>query len=194
MKLLVINNLNSGYGEGAVYDFVRAIARDGDEVCLRSTDGSTDVTTMLDDAPSFDAVIASGGDGTVAAVSYVLANTSIPVLPFPAGTANLLALNLQSPNEPHALAKMVRAGLTLDFDLGEITVGDQSFGFVIMAGAGYDAAIMRDAKPHKRIWGPDGLLFCRTRKRDPAKVSFLHRTRWKTHRKRRAGNTVSELR
>lgn len=154
MKLLVINNLNSGYGEGAVYDFVRAIARDGDEVCLRSTDGSTDVTTMLDDASSFDAVIASGGDGTVAAVSYVLANTSIPVLPFPAGTANLLALNLQSPNEPHALAKMVRTGLTLDFDLGEMTVGDQSFGFVIMAGAGYDAAIMRDAKPHKRIWGP----------------------------------------
>lgn len=154
MKLLVINNINSGYGEGAVYDFIRSFVHDGDEVCLRSTDGSTDVTTMLDDASDFDAVIASGGDGTVAAVSYVLANSGIPILPFPAGTANLLALNLQSPNEPHALAKMVRADLKLDFDLGEVEVDGKSFGFVIMAGAGYDAAIMRDAKPHKRVWGP----------------------------------------
>ena len=104
MKLLVINNLKSGYGEGAVYDFIRSFASDGDEVCMRSTDGSTEVATMLYDADRFDAVVASGGDGTVAAVSYALAGSGIPVLPFPAGTANLLALNLQYPNEPHALA------------------------------------------------------------------------------------------
>ena len=151
MKLLVINNLKSGYGEGAVYDFIRSFVSDGDEVCMRSTDGSTEVATMLYDADRFDAVVASGGDGTVAAVSYALAGSGIPVLPFPAGTANLLALNLQSPNEPHALAKMIRAGLMLDFDLGEMEVAGKSFGFVIMAGAGYDAAIMRDAK---RVWGP----------------------------------------
>ena len=154
MKLLVINNLKSGYGEGAVYDFIRSFVSDGDEVCMRSTDGSTEVATMLYDADRFDAVVASGGDGTVAAVSYALSGSGIPVLPFPAGTANLLALNLQSPNEPHALAKMIRAGLMLDFDLGEMEVAGKSFGFVIMAGAGYDAAIMRDAKPHKRVWGP----------------------------------------
>ena len=32
VKLLVINNLASGFGEGAVYDFIRSFARDGDEV------------------------------------------------------------------------------------------------------------------------------------------------------------------
>ena len=42
MKLLVLNNLASGYGEGAIYDFVRSFAADGDEVCLRSTDGTTE--------------------------------------------------------------------------------------------------------------------------------------------------------
>ena len=142
MKLLIINNLASGYGEGAVYDFIRSLARDGDEVCVRSTDGTPDLRGMLDDASSFDAVVASGGDGTVATVSYLLAGTGIPILPFPAGTANLLALNLASPNEPHALAKILRAGATLDFDLGEIEVQGQRFGFGIMAGAGYDALIM----------------------------------------------------
>ena len=154
MKLLIINNLVSGYGEGAIYDFIRSFVRDSDEVCIRSTDGTTDLRTMLDDAPGFDAVVASGGDGTVATVSYLLANTGIPVLPFPAGTANLLALNLASPNEPHALAKMLRAGRTLDFDLGEIEVGGKRFGFGIMAGAGYDAAIMHGAEPAKRLLGP----------------------------------------
>lgn len=158
VKLLVINNLASGFGEGAVYDFIRSFARDGDEVCLRSTDGSTDVGALLDGASSFDAVVASGGDGTVATVSYLLANTGIPVLPFPAGTANLLALNLAEPMEPHALAKMVREGRTLDFDLGEMEVDGKKFGFGIMAGAGYDAAIMHGAEPAKRLFGPMAYL------------------------------------
>ncbi|MDN4510281.1 diacylglycerol kinase family protein [Gordonibacter sp. RACS_AR49] len=154
MKLLVINNLASGFGEGSVYDFIRSFARDGDEVCVRSTDGTTDVRDLLGDAEEFDAVVASGGDGTVANVSYRLANTGVPILPFPAGTANLLAANLASPMEPHALAKLVREERTLDFDLGEIEVDGQRFGFGIMAGAGYDAAIMHGAAPAKRLLGP----------------------------------------
>ena len=80
-------------------------------------------------------------------------------MPFPAGTANLLALNLAAPNEPHALAKMLRAGITLDFDMAEIEFhaddGESAKkGFGIMAGAGYDATIMKGAQPSKRLLGP----------------------------------------
>lgn len=172
VKLLVINNLSSGFGEGAVYDFARSFSRDGDEVCLRSTDGSTDVRDLLRDAAAFDAVVASGGDGTVATVSYLLANTGVPVLPFPAGTANLLALNLASPLEPHALAKMVREGRTLDFDLGEIEVAGRKFGFGIMAGAGYDAAIMHGAEAGKRLFGPMAYLSAAVLNPMPQKSRF----------------------
>ena len=159
MKLLVLNNLASGYGEGAIYDFVRSFAADGDEVCLRSTDGTTALESLIADARDFDAVIASGGDGTVTTTAYSLASTGIPVMPFPAGTANLLALNLAAPNEPHALAKMLRAGITLDFDMAEIEFraddGESAKkGFGIMAGAGYDAMIMKGAQPSKRLLGP----------------------------------------
>ena len=155
MKLLIVNNLVSGYGEGAIYDYIRAFAADGDEVVIRSTDGSTDLRRFLADAEEFDAVIASGGDGTVAAVTYLLADTGIPVLPFPAGTANLLAMNLASPAEPHALAHLMREGEIMDFDLGEIELASgERFGFSIMAGAGYDALIMQGAKPAKRLLGP----------------------------------------
>ena len=155
MKLLIVNNLVSGYGEGAIYDYIRALAADGDEVVIRSTDGSTDLRRFLADAGEFDVVVASGGDGTVAAVTYLLADTGIPVLPFPAGTANLLAMNLASPSEPHALAKLTREGEIMDFDLGEIELASgERFGFSIMAGAGYDALIMQGAKPAKRLLGP----------------------------------------
>ena len=153
MRLLVINNLASGYGDGIIFDFLRMVSKDGTEVCLRNTDGTTSIASLLDDADSFDAVIASGGDGTVVAVAFALANTGIPILPFPAGTANLLANNLASPMEPHALVKVLDEGRTLDFDLGVMEAGGEEHGFGVMAGAGYDATIMHDAAPVKKFLG-----------------------------------------
>ena len=154
LKLLIINNIAAGIGDGSIYDYLRMVCEDGDEHALRCTDGTTDVATLVEDAADFDAVVVAGGDGTVAAVTYALANTGVPVLPFPSGTANLLANNLFSPYEPHALARMTREMQTMDFDLGEIESSGRRFGFGIMAGAGYDATIMHDAQPAKKMLGP----------------------------------------
>lgn len=154
MKLLVIHNLSAGYGDGSIYDYIRMVAADGDEQCIRYSDGTTDVASLVWDAQEYDCVVVSGGDGTIAAVTYALADTGIPILPFPAGTANLLTNNLLAPIEAHALAKMTRDMRTLDFDLGEIESHGHRYGFCIMAGAGYDAKIMHDAKPAKKTWGP----------------------------------------
>lgn len=155
MKLLIVNNLSSGYRDGAIYDFMRAFNQDGDEMCVRCTSGRTDLADLLCDAEDFDAVVAAGGDGTVAAAAYLLAETGIPLLPYPAGTANLLAMNLASPAEPHALAKMARESLLMDFDIGEIELADgERHGFTMMAGAGYDATIMQGAESSKKLLGP----------------------------------------
>lgn len=154
MKLLIVNNMASGLRDGAIFDFVRAFSQDGDEVTIRSSDGHTDLRALVADGADFDMVVASGGDGTIATVAYALANTGVPVMPFPAGTANLLAMNLQSPTEPHALAKLAREGRALDFDLGELELNGKRYGFAIMAGAGYDAAIMSGAAPTKHLLGP----------------------------------------
>lgn len=154
VKLLVINNMSSGLGNGAVFDYVRSLIEDGDEVVIRSTDGQSDLRSFLHDADRFDCVVASGGDGTVSQVAYMLADTGIPIVPFPSGTANLLATNLESPLESHALASMTRAMNTMDFDLGELDLLDGTkTGFMLMAGAGYDAAIMRDAEAGKKHLG-----------------------------------------
>lgn len=153
MKVLIINNLASGYREGSIHDFARSFIADGDEVCIRSTDGTTPIAGLLRDAQDFDTVVASGGDGTVATVAYEMRGLDVPILAFPAGTANLLAMNLELPTEPHALAKLAREGHSLSFDVGEIETEDQRFGFMIMAGAGYDALIMNDAARSKRLLG-----------------------------------------
>ena len=145
MRLLIVNNLSSGLQEGMIYDFIRVLARDGDEILLRSTDGSRRIEDMLEGAETFDAVVASGGDGTLSAVAYGLRYSGVPILPFPAGTANLTAENLEMPTEVHALANLVREGTSLDFDLGEMEFDGRRIGFTMIAGMGFDAAIMRDA-------------------------------------------------
>lgn len=154
MKVLAIHNLHSGLGEGSIYDFLRSYAEDGDSITIRTFAGNASFSEMLEDAADFDFVVACGGDGTIATVSYELRNTGIPILPYPAGTANLLAMNLFSPNEPHALCKVTDAALTLDFDLGEIeTDAGEKRGFAMMAGCGYDELIMRTATERKRLLG-----------------------------------------
>lgn len=154
MKVLVIHNIGSGHGAGAIYDFIRSYAEDGDTITLRTCDGFARFDELVQDAADYDFVVASGGDGTIAAVTYALRYSDIPILPFPSGTANLLAMNLSSPNEPHALTKVADQGQTMYFDLGEIETEDGSVGFTIMAGCGYDEIIMRLAEQHKQVLGP----------------------------------------
>lgn len=173
MKVLVIHNISSGHGAGAIYDFMRCYAEDGDMITLRTFNGKTPFNELLEDAHNYDFVVASGGDGTIAAVTYALRYSDIPILPFPSGTANLLAMNLSSPNEPHALCKLADAGLSMYFDIGEITTQRQSLGFTLMAGCGYDEMIMRLAEQHKQILGPIAYFHAAFTNPTPAHSRFM---------------------
>lgn len=153
MRLLIVNNLKAGPGDAAIYDFMRAFNTDGDEVVMRSSDTTTSIESLVDDATDFDAVVVAGGDGTVTSVCYALRDTDIPILPFPSGTANILCINLDYPTEPVALAQIVRTCDTLDFDIGELEIGGRKCGFAIIAGAGYDASIMENATKLKATFG-----------------------------------------
>jgi diacylglycerol kinase family enzyme len=162
MKALIISNLHSGLRNGSVFEFIRKLARDGDEIILRCTDGQTPVESLLEDATGCDVVIAAGGDGTISSVCHALRFTGIPILPFPAGMSNLLITNLDQPEEPYAIVEMLRSPRTLDFDLGEITFEtderEVTKGFIIISGAGYDATIMEDAERLKEALGPNAYI------------------------------------
>jgi YegS/Rv2252/BmrU family lipid kinase len=86
-------------------------------------------------------VVICGGDGTVMACLGALARTDVPVAIIPLGTGNLLARNLGVPTRlAEALAVAVN-GVDRRIDLGR--VADQPF--AVMAGMGFDAAMMADA-------------------------------------------------
>lgn len=165
MRLLCIVNLRSGQADAGLYEYLRAVGRHGTEVTLRFLDGVTPLDDLLQYASKYDRVVAAGGDGTVSGVCYALRNTGIPVVAYPAGTANLLALNLGMPTDPAELAELTLGGRVIDVDLGEITfeaqdaeLGPPPTGFVIAAGAGYDARIMEDAHGLKASIGAAAYL------------------------------------
>lgn len=158
MRLLVINNKSSGRGDNAIYDFLRIISEDGDEVVIRNTGSNKTTAELLHDAENFDIVVASGGDGTVTSICYEMRYRGVPVVPFPSGTGNLLNLNLSAPEEPRALADMVKKANIENYDLGQLEFEDStgvmhSEGFSIIAGAGFDAMIMETARDLKGVLG-----------------------------------------
>jgi diacylglycerol kinase family enzyme len=164
LRALVLVNTRSGDGDASLYDYLRTLAPSIAEVVLRYYDGSGSIDELLTDARSFDRVVAVGGDGTISSVCYALRGTGVPVLPYPAGTANLLALNLGVHLEPRVLAETTVSGVKVQFDVGEIELGAHDktpgacSGFMLMAGAGYDASIMEAAAPLKSVVGPAAYL------------------------------------
>jgi diacylglycerol kinase family enzyme len=101
-------------------------------------------------AAGADVVLACGGDGTVRHVAQVLAGSGIPMGLLPTGTANLLARNLAMEiHDPVKAARIALSGDNRAIDVGRIRIDDQDEEqvFLVMAGVGFDAAIMAGAPP-----------------------------------------------
>ena len=85
-------------------------------------------------------VLVWGGDGTIAACAGALARTEVAMAVVPVGTGNLLARNLGIPLE-------VSDALDVAFGTAERVIDVLEAAqqrFVVMAGLGFDAALIRD--------------------------------------------------
>ena len=90
-----------------------------------------------------DLVLVCGGDGTVREVCAELAGTGIPIGIVPAGTGNLLARNLDIPLFIRAAIDVALTGQDRAIDMVEVSGdGMEDTHFMVMAGMGFDAAIM----------------------------------------------------
>ena len=91
-------------------------------------------------------VLAAGGDGTVQATCCGLHSTGVALGLLPLGTGNLLARNLGLPLDLDDALEVALTGRDRVLDLAHVTVGDApQTCFAVMAGLGFDAAMMADA-------------------------------------------------
>ncbi|NQX10351.1 NAD(+)/NADH kinase [Microbacteriaceae bacterium VKM Ac-2855] len=100
-----------------------------------------------------DLVLVAGGDGTVRTVGQELAGTGATLALLPIGTGNLLARNLDIPRRDLRAAVHVAVhGHDRKMDVGRLELdrdgdgrGIEHHAFLVMAGAGFDAATMAGA-------------------------------------------------
>jgi YegS/Rv2252/BmrU family lipid kinase len=88
-----------------------------------------------------DLIFAWGGDGLVQRCLDAIANTDAALALVPAGTANLLATNLGIPRDIEQAVDIGLSGERRRLDVGRLN-GER---FGVMAGAGFDAAMIHDA-------------------------------------------------
>ncbi len=102
-------------------------------------------------AAGADVVLVCGGDGTNRHVAQVLAGSDTALGVVPAGTGNLLARNLAiGLNNPARATRIALSGKNRAIDVGRVFIDDRAEEqvFLVMAGVGFDAAIMAGA-PHE---------------------------------------------
>jgi diacylglycerol kinase (ATP) len=100
-------------------------------------------------AEGAELVFAWGGDGTVRRCMSELAGTEAALAVLPAGTANLFATNLGIPQDIEGAVEAGLHGERRRLDVGRF--GKERFG--VMAGVGFDAAMIRGADDLKERIG-----------------------------------------
>jgi diacylglycerol kinase (ATP) len=92
-------------------------------------------------ADGMERVLVSGGDGSVMEAAGALAGTGVALAVLPGGTGNLLSLNMGLPTEAEAAMQVALTGEARPMDVGR---ADGTV-FLMTAGMGMDAAMIRDA-------------------------------------------------
>jgi len=106
-----------------------------------------------------DVVFAWGGDGTVRRCVGELAGTDARLAVVPAGTANLFATNLGIPADIEEAVRIGLHGARRRLDVGRF--GTERFG--VMAGVGFDAAMIRGSDDLKERIGRLAYVWSGTR-------------------------------
>lgn len=148
--ILVVANPYSGAGPNrrrvdALLGALRALGQ-----ATRVVWGAAERAAAFADAAAMRgcrAVVAAGGDGTVAQVINELPR-GVPLAVLPLGTENLLAGALGLGAEPARLAQAVVECRTRTLDLGRATAAGRTRLFALMLGAGFDAAVVH----HMAAW------------------------------------------
>jgi diacylglycerol kinase (ATP) len=143
MKVAVVAHAGKTLG-GGLSELRRVLAGEGvDDPFWREVPKSRKAPAQLEQAVDDGAeiVFVWGGDGMVQRAVDVLAGSGVELAIVPAGTANLFAGNLGIPQDIERAVSIGLHGARRTLDVGRFN-GER---FAVMAGAGFDAAMIHDA-------------------------------------------------
>lgn len=100
-------------------------------------------------AAGADLVIAAGGDGTINEVIEGMVGSQVPLAILPGGTANVLAMEMKIGRSIERVARAMAEWRPRRISVGHLTCdgGRVSRHFLLMAGIGLDAYIVRHVSP-----------------------------------------------
>jgi len=124
-------------------------------------------------ADGADIVLACGGDGTVRAAAEALVGSESALAVMPTGTANQFASAMSMPSDVKDILSLLASGQTRTIDTGRCN----GMTFLVMAGIGFDAALIDAADDDKERLGMvaylrAGAKEARQRRPFPAKISI----------------------
>jgi len=166
--MIIIFNPTAGRGRK---QFMRRVLKhielSGHTYDLRATTCAGDAERIAMGITSDEAklVVAAGGDGTIAEVANGLLRNperehfTLGILPM--GTANVLAHEIGMPAKPAHIAQTLTDGKVIPLHPGLITFDNgENRKFLIMAGAGFDAAVVSAVTPEfKKTFGKGAYVF-----------------------------------
>ena len=167
-RIKIIVNPVSGRGKALrLAESVTAILRgQGCTVDLQRTQQGGDARRLAAESAGFSALAATGGDGTVNEVLNGLPAQGTPALAMlPSGTANVFAKELKLPRSAAGLARVLREGREISWDLGVERIAGRKF--LLFASAGYDAHVVHIFHAARRgpiqmwqyvLWGLKSIL------------------------------------
>jgi diacylglycerol kinase (ATP) len=142
-KVAVVAHAGKTFG-GGLGELRKELAKHGIDKPLwfevpKSRKAPKRVQQALDEGA--DLIVAWGGDGTVQRCLDVMAGGDATLAVIPAGTANLFASNFDIPKDIAEAVQIALGGASRRIDVGKM----QGERFGVMAGAGLDARMIRDA-------------------------------------------------
>jgi len=142
-KVAVVAHAGKTFG-GGLGELRSELAKHGIETPLwfevpKSKKAPKRVKQALDEGAEL--ILAWGGDGTVQRCIDAMAGSDATLAVVPAGTANLFASNLGIPKDIAEAVRIALGGASRKIDVGKM----QGERFGVMAGAGLDARMIRDA-------------------------------------------------
>jgi diacylglycerol kinase (ATP) len=154
-RAVLIANPNAGRGRAvAAHDaeeFTRLARAEGVGVKVSHTEGPDDASRLAREAIASGAtdVVVRGGDGTVHEAVQGLVGATARLTVWPAGTANVLAKQLEMTSAAQEVARVFLRARTRRITLGRATqerTGARRY-FFMLAGVGLDASVVSHVRP-----------------------------------------------